>query len=730
MAGRSLLNRDIERAHRAAKLEANPNSLSPMVTRGGNQNWQIHPGWVQRLKWAGLLPFARLVEATRSEVIGERVGTPIKRLQQDHSLLTSLVDRWRPETHTFHFRWGEMAPTLQDVSFLLGLPLAGQPIGPLAEPVRWDEEMPERFEGTRAGQTEFLCEDHGPKCDWLLNFEVSQFTPPMSEAQITRSLEAYILWLLGKVMFTENHQTTISRRFIPIALEIAEAQTADDIIQRSWGSAVLAATYRGLCNACTLVSPKSGLLGCPLLLQLWSWERFPIGRPDIDAERPFGANELDDPDHIDMPTFGILWTRRERRFARDQVRNCYPAFTEQFDVLDDRAVIWQPYTAAAVHARYPGGISNLCYRDCAYWMTQSKIIFDVSVEIMSQQRIMRQFGSRQLVDPPPPIAPLPAYVHKYNRKGTSHSSTWWLQRVGSYVAEWAGATTHVWPNDEQFDPQEFDAYLQRYTAATRVRLIQPTDPAEAPPASMHDMYPIQSTAGSRQHARDQHVSWLRRLEDKLRGIYSAITCSRSSDVVQHHLLPPRPSTQQQRRPHLTPTVTPRPPPPGRAGGSSWQQHTPSVDDYQYQQHGSRPRITPTATPRPPPPDQAGGSSWQQHHTPSFDDLQYHQQQAAFDQWQQQQAPFMGGAGYTQGYTQHTASNPSWGASDQDPEHMEYYSTQQNYVGMQTPPPEPTQETQYDPESGSWIPARITRAPDRFGWTPRATPPPRNPRRRP
>jgi hypothetical protein len=89
---------------------------------------------------------------------------------------------------------------------------------------------------------------------------------------------------------------------------------------------------------------------------------------------------------------------------------------------------------------------------------------------------------------------------RYNRKGTSHSSTWWLQRVGSYVAEWAGATTHVWPNDEQFDPQEFDAYLQRYTAATRVRLIQPTDPAEAPPASMHDMYPIQSTAGSRQHA--------------------------------------------------------------------------------------------------------------------------------------------------------------------------------------------------------------------------------------
>jgi hypothetical protein len=108
-----------------------------------------------------------------SEVIGERGGTPIKRLQYDHSLLTSLVDRWRPETHTFHFRWGEMAPTLQDVSYLLGLPLAGRAIGPLAEPVDWDEQMPARFQGIRVGQPDFLCEDHGPKCDWLLNFEVS-----------------------------------------------------------------------------------------------------------------------------------------------------------------------------------------------------------------------------------------------------------------------------------------------------------------------------------------------------------------------------------------------------------------------------------------------------------------------------------------------------------------------------------------------------------------------------
>ncbi|KAK1654010.1 hypothetical protein QYE76_071815 [Lolium multiflorum] len=42
--------------------------------------------------------------------------------------LTALVDRWRPETHTFHLRAGEMTPTLQDISMILGLPIQGEPL--------------------------------------------------------------------------------------------------------------------------------------------------------------------------------------------------------------------------------------------------------------------------------------------------------------------------------------------------------------------------------------------------------------------------------------------------------------------------------------------------------------------------------------------------------------------------------------------------------------------------
>src|SRR3954471_13585238 len=115
-----------------------------------------------RLKWVGLLPFARLIEAT---------GTST-RLAIDGSLLTCLVDRWRPETHTFHFRWGEMAPPLQAVSDLRGLPLAGVPIGPVDPPANWAQDMAQRFFGIRDGALAFGHDNHGPKFEWLEQYQV------------------------------------------------------------------------------------------------------------------------------------------------------------------------------------------------------------------------------------------------------------------------------------------------------------------------------------------------------------------------------------------------------------------------------------------------------------------------------------------------------------------------------------------------------------------------------
>jgi hypothetical protein len=55
----------------------------------------------------------------------------------DSAALTTLIDRWHPETHTFHLLCGEITVTLQDVTMILDLPIDGAPVSRTVSPARW-----------------------------------------------------------------------------------------------------------------------------------------------------------------------------------------------------------------------------------------------------------------------------------------------------------------------------------------------------------------------------------------------------------------------------------------------------------------------------------------------------------------------------------------------------------------------------------------------------------------
>ncbi|RYQ86711.1 hypothetical protein Ahy_B10g106348 isoform B [Arachis hypogaea] len=45
-----------------------------------------------------------------------------------YPLLAALVERWRPETHSFVLPVGEVTVTLEDVAHIFGLPIDGEPV--------------------------------------------------------------------------------------------------------------------------------------------------------------------------------------------------------------------------------------------------------------------------------------------------------------------------------------------------------------------------------------------------------------------------------------------------------------------------------------------------------------------------------------------------------------------------------------------------------------------------
>ena len=153
---------------------------SPLLLRAGRDSWVLDARYVPILRDTGLLPIVRLV------FVGRRITL-------DASLLSALVDRWRPETYTFHFRWGEMTVTLQDVSFLTGLPIRGEPLVPGPPGADWKARLEQRFgqplpEGAR-----------GVPRAWLRQFSEC---PQGSPHEVVRTyIVAYLLQLFGWVLF-------------------------------------------------------------------------------------------------------------------------------------------------------------------------------------------------------------------------------------------------------------------------------------------------------------------------------------------------------------------------------------------------------------------------------------------------------------------------------------------------------------------------------------------------
>ncbi|KAL9660494.1 hypothetical protein QQ045_025309 [Rhodiola kirilowii] len=141
----------------------------------------------------------------------------VANVRTDPGLITALVERWRPETHTFHFNGGEATITLQDVALLTGLPTEGRPVTGHAH--RTWHPICMRLLGDMP-----TCHKGSPglaKKVWFTE-NMSIIPDDADEETLKRYARAYILQQLGLTLFSELSGSSVPLHFLPLLEDLCQ----------------------------------------------------------------------------------------------------------------------------------------------------------------------------------------------------------------------------------------------------------------------------------------------------------------------------------------------------------------------------------------------------------------------------------------------------------------------------------------------------------------------------
>ncbi|KAH1192871.1 Serine/threonine-protein phosphatase 7 long form [Glycine max] len=160
-------------------------------------------------------------------------------LKINSSLITALIERWKPETHTFHMRCEECTIILQDVSVLLGLRVDG---APLIDQTNLDwAELCEELLGVRPQEGEL--QGSVVKLSWLAHHFSQINIHDGNVEQLQRFTRAWILRFIGGVLFVDKSSSKVSLRYLQFLRDFEQCS------MYAWGPAVLAYLYREMCSA-------------------------------------------------------------------------------------------------------------------------------------------------------------------------------------------------------------------------------------------------------------------------------------------------------------------------------------------------------------------------------------------------------------------------------------------------------------------------------------------------
>ena len=301
--------------------------------------------------------------------------------------------------------------------------------------------------------------------------------PNHTQEQLERYVRAYLLYLLGTILFPDISGNRVHLIYFPLLIDLHRLH------DYSWGSGVLAYLYRNLCVASRKNAKEIG--GCLILMQLWCWERISIGRPRIlrsrleyqaGMEYYIGSQIMPNVDPL-----GCKWLNIDRKYT-DHLEGLI-TYRQAFDFMTDGMFTWEPYTLAIVNTLPP-----ICHEDEEEWIVLAPLICFEIVEWHLPNRVVRQFGWHPEV---PPLCNTSVELHESNRRGTS---TDYADKFAGDIDRWMARKANLVPQGAPYDGfiHYNDPYLDWYRDITR-RIISPHS-VNVQPSYVNNHYNIPTPA--------------------------------------------------------------------------------------------------------------------------------------------------------------------------------------------------------------------------------------------
>ncbi|XP_060212107.1 protein MAIN-LIKE 2-like [Lycium barbarum] len=234
----------------------------------------------------------------------------------DWAVITALVERWRPETHTFHLRTSEATITLQDIEIMFGMVIGGNPLNELnarnIDIMGWQHLIYE-LTGWAPGQDCFSGVSR-LEVKKLIEYirGLDAITDQTPEIDVQKRIRLYLLWLCGGTIFPDKSGDLLNLDYLLDMRGLRAMST------QAWGAAALSYLYTCLCRA-SMKKAKD----------VWAWEHIIPMQPPCRVLPPHTA-------------LARKWTHRKSR--ENEARDVLPICRDVLDNLIDGQFVWQPYS--------------------------------------------------------------------------------------------------------------------------------------------------------------------------------------------------------------------------------------------------------------------------------------------------------------------------------------------------------------------------------------------------